>query len=532
MAIVYTPPGTSVTEILSPSVTPLLASPADICIIGVAGVPATSSQPITTTDTLILTGTTPVTLPTLAQLNSDAVLVSVVSVNNTLTPLASNYVITSDYTVTLGAAGPDGANGTITRVSAGTIPSGTLVTVTYTYLPSDYWNAIRLYDIGSVETRFGNSWATGISPSTGQTYYTGINSQLSMAARIAFGNGAQSVICQPLFARATPGNPTTAQQAPTATQVGQSATWADTLYSLRPYVDLDIIVPVVGQDGVNVSDSAELGIFEAIQSHLSYMNTQQLYIVAVLGEDGTSSADEAAGLLTTIRTHAASLQGNYGNALSSQMVLINNTVFQLGTPGGQNSTINVGGQYCAAAVAGAIGGRAVSQSLTNQPILGFQSISDPRVPADKNTDAGSGLMVIQQLRNGLIQCRQGITLDIIDGPARQELSVVRAKFMMMESIQQTINNQIIGNIIANGNSPFVVSSAISGVLTLLQQGGVIVGFANVQSALTSLTPTTITSSFTYQPAFPLNFVNITFSIDLSTNSITVTNDGTNPTTGT
>jgi hypothetical protein len=399
--------------------------------------------------------------------------------------------------------------------------------VTYTYLPSDYWNPIRLFDIGSVETRFGFSYASTIDPVSGQLIYTGIGSQLSFAARVAFENGAQSVICQPLFVRATPGDPSTAQQAPSAADVGNQTTWSDTLYVLRPIIDLDIIVPIIGNDGnVNVTDGDVLNVFEAVQGHLAYQNTQQQYIVTIMGEDGTSSASEASSLIATMRnTHAPDLQANFGNSLSSQMVLINNTVFQRSTPGGINATINVGGQYCAAAFAGGVGGRSVSSSMTRAPILGFQSISDTRTTGDKNADAGAGLTVIEQV-GSLIRCRQGNTLDTQDGPAGAELSVVRAKFLMMESIMATINNQIIGQIIADANSPMVVSSAISGVLGLLQQSGTIVGYSAVTSALTSLNPTTIQATFSYKPAFPLNYVEIVFALDLTSNTISVVNNGT------
>jgi hypothetical protein len=531
MTSAYTPPGVNVTESSSPTVSAQIASAADICIIGLAGDVTSSQTPITTTDTIILSGTAPILLPSLSSLQSDAELIAVQSVTDVLnpsvgTPPGTGYQATSDYTVQTGEGPPDGTNGTITRVGAGSIPDGALVAVTYTYVPFDYWNPVRLYDIGSVESRFGASWATAQSPTTGQSYYTGINSQLSMGARLAFANGAPSVICQPLFARATPGNPTTAQVAPAANQVGNAATWSDTLYVLRPFTAIDVIVPLIGQDGINVTDASMLSIFSTVQAHIAYMNTQQQYIVGLFGEDGTASSAEAASLITTLRNnHAPYLQSSYGNALSSQGVLLNNTVFQMPTPGGANTTINVGGQYAAAAVSGGLAGRTPSQSLTRQPVQGFSSITDPRVPADKNNDAGAGLMVIEQVGT-LIRIRQGNTLDIQNGPARSELSVVRSKFVMMESIQQTIDSQIIGQIIADANSPLVVRSAISAVLNLLQGSGTIVGFANVTAALTSLNPTTITASFSYQPAFPLNFVDITFAIDLTAQSITVTDDST------
>jgi hypothetical protein len=532
MATAYTPPGVTVTENTSTSVSALIASATDICIVGLAGNPNTSQTPLTTTDVLILSGTNPVVLPTLVQIHNDAVLVSILSVNDVInpqvgTPPGTGYTATTDYIFSTGESLPDGNNGTITRVANGAIADGTLVAVTYTYLPSDYWNPIRLYDIGSVESRFGASWATATSASTGQTYYTGINSQISMAARIAFNNGAPSVICQPLFAREVPGDPSSAQQAPTADQVGDSTTWADTLYVLRPITDLEVIVPIIGQNGSTVTDADVLNVFSAVQAYQSYMNSEQQYIVAIFGEDGTSSASEAAGLVSTLRNnHAPYLQSAYGNALSSQAALLNNTVFQLPTPSGSSSTINVGGQYAAAAVAGMLASRNVAQSLTRQSIAGFQSITDSRVPSDKNNDAAAGLMVVETVGNSLIRVRQGNTLDIISGPARSELSVVRAKFVMMESIQQTLDNQIIGNIIADANSPLVVRSAISSVLGILQTAGALVSYSDVTAALTSLNPTTISASFNYKPSFPLNYVGVTFAIDMTTNTVTITGDTT------
>lgn len=529
MASVYSAPGSSVAETVTPSVTPLLASSANICIIGVAGPPGSGYAQLTTTDVVLLSGTTPVVLPTISALNNDATLVSpVVSVTNVLnpsygTPLGAGYIENTDFVMSYGQGPPDGNSATIARNPSGNIPDGTLVAVTYNYFPSDYWNPIRLYDIGSVESRFGPSYASQTNTQTGQVYYTGIGSPLSFAARMAFANGASSVVCQPLFARATPGNPTTAQVAPTAAAIANQSTWADTLYGLRPYTDIDIIVPIIGQDGNYVSNGAVLSIFGAVQSHQAYMNAQQQYIEAIFGEDGTASNSifqqlqgSGAG---SVRAHATQLQANFGNNLSCQGVLVNNTKFQVISPGGYTNSFNVGGQYAAAAVAGALGGRAVSSSLTHSPLVGFSGITDARTPQDKNDDAAAGLFVIENYR-GVIRVRHAITLDRANGVARSELSVVRAKFLMMESIQQTLDSQIIGRIIADGNSPIVVGSAVAGVLSLLQQAGTIVAYSQPVPLLTSTNPTIITVTFSYRPSFAINYVKVNFSLDLTSSLIT------------
>lgn len=249
-------------------------------------------------------------------------------------------------------------------------------------------------------------------------------------------------------------------------------------------------------------------------------------MIAVFGEDGTTEGlgTSTSGLMNLMRnTHAPSLQSNFGNDLSNQCVLINNTVFQRPTPGGWGTTISVGGQYAAAAVAGALSARPVSSSMTRKAILGFTGVNDPRTQSDKNADAGAGLMVVEQTPQGLVRVRQANTLDIRNGPPKAELSVVRAKFLMIESIRDTLDNQIIGNIIADANSPIIVRSAISSVLSLLQQSGAIVGYSQVTAALSSLNPTTITASFSYKPAFPVNNINVTFSLDLTTGAVTVVN---------
>lgn len=525
MAIVYTPPQTTVSEITTPSITPLLASAADICIVGVPGLPSTSLAQLTTTDTVLLQQNVPVVLPTIAALNNDAFLIGGPNGGNVIvtdvlnpsvgTPLGAGYVEGTDFTVSTGEGPPDGTNATITALSTGAISNGTLVQVTYVYVPTDYWNPIRLFTIADVEARFGPSFLAAQNSQTGQTFFTGVGSQLSMGARMAFNNGAASVICQPLFTLVD-----NLQTAVDTSNVGDTSVWSDTLTGLQPFEDIDVIVPILDP---STSPSNALSIFGTVQSFQSFMNAQQQYIMAVFGEDGTTSTSNFQNLLTTIpQVHAPSLQSNFGNTLSSQCVLINNTVYQVPTPGGYTNTINVGGQYAAAAVAGALGARPVSSALTHAPILGFSGITDPRTPSQKNSDAATGLFVIEQTQ-GLIRCRHGLTLDIIDGPARSEISVVRSKFLMMESIKQTIDNQIIGQIIADGNSPMIVSSAITGVLTLLQQANAIVSYGAVQSSLTSINPTIITSTFSYRPSFPVDYVQVTFSLDLSNNTVTSSN---------
>ena len=87
------------------------------------------------------------------------------------------------------------------------------------------------------------------------------------------------------------------------------------------------------------------------------------------------------------------------------------------------------------------------------------------------------LWSLNRPKGGEIRCRHAISLDTGHGASRSEVSVVRAKFIMLvESIKETLENQIIGQIIADGNSPIIVRSTIVGVLSALQSAGDLVDF--------------------------------------------------------
>jgi hypothetical protein len=141
MALAYRPPSVSINEVVTPNVAPLLAAPAQICLIGL------SQGYQQRTDQFVLTGTNPIALPRLPQ---DSILQSVESVKDAIDPAkgasdGSGYTATTDYTVSL-------VNGAITRTATSNIADGALVNVTYRYVVSNYYEPIRLNDFGSIET--------------------------------------------------------------------------------------------------------------------------------------------------------------------------------------------------------------------------------------------------------------------------------------------------------------------------------------------------------------------------------------------
>ncbi|WP_028058422.1 hypothetical protein [Candidatus Solirubrobacter pratensis] len=460
---------------------------------------------------ILLSGTTPTPLPGLP---AGAVLVGVTSVADVLYPgqavnLDGTYRSANDYTVDLTAK-------TISRVAPsggdGKIPDHTLVAVTYQYVPSDYFDAILLEDLGSIADRFGPAWKNGA-----------IFSQLTYAAQVALENGARFVICQPLYTRSTPGNVATAKEAPiigtssTAKATSNPAVWSDTLYGLRDIEDINVFVPVVGQSTVEgIDNTTWIGIAQKFQDHMKFLKDNDQYSVTIFGEDRTADAVNYA-TKTSLRNDAGALAARYGGELARQSVLINTASFLRPRPDSVGGTVPVGAQYMAAAIAGMLASRPTQQSLTRSQISGFLSATDTRSKQDKNDDAAAGLMVIEQKGNGLF-VRHGITLDTT-AEQYQEVSVVRSQHRMVESLRTTVDTKIIGKIIADAQAPYTIKSTIIGVLEALRGDQTIVNYGNVQVRQLTAQPTTFEVRFSYLPAFPVNYVNIKFSIDLSSTGV-------------
>lgn len=489
---VYTPPGVSVQEFTDPSITPLLATPVTVCLVG----PSTGI--LTKTDVVKLTGTTATTLPgipTDATMAADAILKVIDAVTPSIAP--EGYILDTDFEF-------DETAHTITRDSGGDIPNGNTVYVTYEYTPADYFLPIRMDNMADIENRFGTAY-----DSTG----TSVNSPLTFAAALAFENGASDVVLQPLYHD----NSGTREQ-PTNNQIATASVWATNYVGLRDIVDINVLVPISGQNA-DINDATQLAILQAAQDHTKFMRDNSQYVMLINGEDSTTST--SLGQAATLRAHATTLAARYGGSMAQQTVLVSPGRYSRFTPSGAATLLSVGGQYMAAAIAGMIAARPVSASLTRKAVSGFSAVGEVRSKAEKNLDAAAGLLVTED-KGGLVRIRHAVTTDVTRTTQR-EISIVRAKHRVIESLQDTIETQIIGEVIADGEAPFVVRSAVIGVLEELRLAQDIVDYSDVQARTKSLDPTEIEVRFSYRPAFPVNYVTIGFTLDLTAPDSTVIN---------
>jgi hypothetical protein len=403
------------------------------------------------------------------------------------------------------------------------------VEVTYSYTPSDYYKPyeVKGSNFSDIEDRFGKAFKTDDA--------TVVNSPLALAAKIAIENGANNFLIQPLFY--TTNSTSSAmpnRYAPTNAQSVLSTTWEKTFASLRGSENIGIIVPVIGQtsdyiygsDGdtttnVALNDTNQLNIIKELQKHIAFVSHEnQQSAIGVVGEDSTNTTYGSRSVLTD---HISDLQGymNYTKYWNEQLVFIAQTSFKRASTNGGTIDVALGGQYAAAAIGGMLSTVKVSSSLTRRSIGGFKSIVDTRTKAEKTEDSGRGFFVIEQKRDKTIVVRHALTTDKTN-VAKAELSIVRSKFHMIDSLMQTIDTQIIGQMVADDTAPLVIEQVIAGTLRTLQENGEIVGFDSVSAKASSIDPTIIEIRFNYRPAFPINYVDIVFSVDLTSGSTSLT----------
>lgn len=496
MAFPYSPPGVKVNEIIGSGVAPILAGPTALCVVGLSSGSISGLEQVTLqygdADNNPVTPNAPVPI-SLRGVPVDATLNTVVQVRDSFTGVT--YTPTTDYTV-------QNSNRTITPVSAGSIVDGTVVRVKYTYTTADYFSPYRCESIQEVEERYGSAWdTTGLA----------IGSPVSHGALVAFENGAPFVWVQPLFASDT------SLVQPTPAQVASAATWGGSLLKLRDVPEINIVVPIIGQVATGdsaVSNSTLLTIVNQVQDYIWFMRTQDQWVVGVYGEDSSNGVDVTS---QTLINHATSLQQRYDGTISEHMVAVSPSKYIRGTAG-PNQTMFVGGQYAAAAVGGQLASRRVETPLTRKPLNGFLKVAENRTKAQKDVEAAAGIMVVEQ-RGDRVQVRHGLTINNTS-ILKRELSIVRAKHYMIESLYNTFEEQIIGQVYADEDAPVVVRSAVIATLERLKSLNIISRYRSVDARLLYGDPTVAEVRFDYQPMAPLNYVNIIFSLNFETSTIT------------
>lgn len=467
----YLPPGVYIEENSTPVVPVVGTNPAVVALIGV------SQNYLTASEQVVLTDLVAVELGQLG-INPSSVVVRDAS--------GAPLTLDTDYSLTVGA-GEDldeeellDNTLSIARLGDGDITSGDTVSVTYQYTNAEFFDPKLIGDFESFKDNYGEP----LDPLTGA-----ILSPLSLAAKIAFENGARQIM-----AVAVDG---------TASLVARSAL-SSAYAKLEALHQVTIVVPLpVGISGTSVAPGDSLNVATDLETHVTNTSSDGNFRIGIIGHDRTVTIppeDVAAAIESARVMYAYPSKLAYYNGFANQV-------------------IEIDGVYLAAAYAGRLAAQAVEMPLTKKQIRGFVGVPadvlESMTATNKNLWSSSGVAVTEWTRRNTLVVRHGVSTDPSNTLTR-EVSITRAKDAMVRSIQDTLDAaRIIGTPIRE-NTHIQVKGIVQGALEALVGAGTIVSYQNLGARIAPGDPQVIEVKFEYRPAYPLNYVLVTFSINTAT----------------
>ena len=457
---------------------------------------------------------------------------SVPMVNTTTTGTYSTY---SGYTVTwvsgsTTVTGTYGVNFTINTpsnqpfsylstsgVSAGVsaLPSGT-ISVTYGH----NWAAYGTY------SSFNTLAATCGAAVSGTT----ITSPVTLAAQLAFQNGANTVQVLPVARIATAGAGA-ATAADWTRALSTTGSGNDTTY-LANFTGVDVVVPLYGfvnTSGTNFGQIITNGsgtVSTALSAYLAAQYNVGRYQRSFVGVDGTFNQVTTSALQTLASGFGSSTAGqrislvfpasiNYNPGLSSNTGLT-------------NVNFNIPGYYMAAALAGTFAGQPnVATPITNKTVAGFNYIPNQISLADASTNyLPYGITTVFQKRDGNLWVLQGLNTNVTNW-LTQEISISAIGDQLAYNISTSLNNSYL---IGGPMTSTTVMSAVSTVQSTLKSAvgnGLIQSYQNLSYQLGAPNPTTIYITFQYSPTYPINYIQVTLSLNTQTGSVITQNTQSN-----
>lgn len=375
---------------------------------------------------------------------------------------------------------------------------GAVVSVTYQFRNADYYTPQIYTDYQSIASTYGSA----LVASTAQ-----VNSPVTLAAQLAFANGATQIQVLPI-------NPSAGDL---RTQFNNAYAQLANDYNCTMMVPLFIdgslqtVSNVIGAADAHTS-SAVLGLIQDANTAALNATANGFGRIAFVGADTTYDAitipfNTLASTVASKRTVLA-----YPNQLSFFNAIANQNII-------------IGGPYLAAAYAGLLAAQPVDVGLTRQTVSGFTSIPSAlqnlQTKNFKDSLSKAGVCVTEVTRNGTLRVRHGVTTNMVALNTR-EISLVRAADTLFQLVQTGMDNANLVGKPLTADAVSNVVAAMTGILESARNSQVIVDWGNltaVQQTLPQGDPTVINVNFVYRPALPLNYIDVTFSIDLTSGQL-------------
>lgn len=363
---------------------------------------------------------------------------------------------------------------------------------------SAYGNTLSQFNSASgVNNQFGPAIVTDSSGNSS------VNSPVTLAAQLAFQNGASQVWVFPVK-RAVP------------TAASTSTDWSNAFTAMEIVNGIGVIDTIVPLYDYTTSGFDRT----TFANYLSYQQLHSILQRMFVSQDTSASTAQATSLAAD-----AAIFGN------QRISLVAPTIIQYQVS--SNSQIDIGGFYVAAALAGLLSSLPGPQEpLTHKVLQGFVTINPPISTADYITLQTYGVLCVKQKADGTIYVRHGLTTNTTNW-LTEEISIIAAQDALYNNIRNTIDNSTVIGSALTQNTAHAVVSIIQGVLTDAVNINLIQAYTGLQFTQSTTLPTTITVTFQYSPTFPLNYVNVSFSINptAGTVSFNTVSNAFNTTTG-
>lgn len=459
----YSDPGIYIEELPGPLPNPPGIAPTVVALIG------DSQRFRSYSEVVQLSSTTAVQLTKLG-ISATSIVVRDRFTGVTYTLGATGTPETGDYIVAT-QAGADGVAATaddtttVRRSSVSTIPSGAYVTVTYNYTPPEYYNTYGFTSYDEVREHYGDPF-----DSTGA-----VKSPISLAAFLAFQNGAAQVVTAGINGTAL-------------------ANWTTAIDKLVDRPEVNVVVPVTGDTAVH----------DTVKTHITQMGILNSFRLGIVGRDGS--------ITTVTPTQLTTQAAGYSN---DHMVVVGPARFNFYNG---RASLALGGQYAAAAVAGALASRDVHIPLTHKTITGFWQIPDQVRAADMLALQRGGVLTLFQRRTGEIIVKHGLTTKMTNDYTR-EISVVAAKDRMRRLVQETLEfSGLIGGVITDTTGEDIIGT-VTAALETARAARLIFGYSGMEAQQLTTSPTAFRVKYQYRPSLPLNYIAVQFALDIGAGSV-------------
>lgn len=388
------------------------------------------------------------------------------------------YALGTDFTIEVAGTGTNVSSNrddtyVLRRViDGGHILAGDVVEVSYRYTDEEYFTDRTFWDFDDVRDAYGNAFnAEGT-----------ITSELTLAARLAIQNGASSVVCVAVDA-ADPAQPTLDE-------------YVTALNKLSDNPDISVIVPATGMQPLHIE----------VLSHVNRQSLAQFERRAIMGRDGSGTSVSSSQLISNAR------------ALGSRRVALVAPTKMVYFSSEVNREVVIGGQFLAAALAGMSVAQRASTPLTRKQVVGFADIGYRSSETQKSLESQSGLLVVEKTRAGVLRVRHGVTTKP-DTYLDREWSVTGQEDAMLYRLRQFLdNNQIIGSII-NDITLVTIKATVDSTLQSLITDQTINGYSDLKVRQLATMPDVVEIRFAWNPAMPLNYVIVRYSVNVTTGEI-------------